>query len=313
MSAPSTKKGSRAIIDPQASAHVQPPRIARIAVGVDGFPEGRDAVALAAAIRAATGAELLLVSVHPEPLVPMPREMGWSSVIKHGEQMLRSVRDAHAPGARVLAATDLSVPRALQGAVRRHHSDLLVVGSSRDAPEGTTRIGKRTRQLLCHFECALAVAPRGIHTRPEIELQRIGVGYDGGPESEAALVFAGSLARAAGAALQVRIVVDDRMPIMLRSALTGLLATEWREVLDEQAERLRDQAGLAAKRIGAKVELEMCRGRPADGLLALSKEVDALVIGSRRWGPAARVLLGSTGEALLHEAGCPVLAVPRPT
>jgi nucleotide-binding universal stress UspA family protein len=35
------------------------------------------------------------------------------------------------------------------------------------------------------------------------------------------------------------------------------------------------------------------------------------VVGSRRWGPVARLLLGSTGEALLHDARCSALIVPR--
>jgi nucleotide-binding universal stress UspA family protein len=39
---------------------------------------------------------------------------------------------------------------------------------------------------------------------------RIGVGYDGDPEAQAALELAGSLARSAGAKLFVRSVVDDR-------------------------------------------------------------------------------------------------------
>jgi nucleotide-binding universal stress UspA family protein len=39
--------------------------------------------------------------------------------------------------------------------------------------------------------------------------------------------------------------------------------------------------------------------------------MDLLVIGSRRWGPLARLLLGSTGEALARDAGCPLLVAPR--
>ena len=46
--------------------------------------------------------------------------------------------------------------------------------------------------------------------------------------------------------------------------------------------------------------------------MELGEQVDLLVIGSRRWGAATRVLVGSTGEALLHDAACPVLVVPRP-
>ena len=47
--------------------------VARLAVGVDGYPEGRDAAALGAAIARSTGAELMLVAVYSTPLVPAPR------------------------------------------------------------------------------------------------------------------------------------------------------------------------------------------------------------------------------------------------
>ena len=53
-------------------------------------------------------------------------------------------------------------------------------------------------------------------------------------------------------------------------------------------------------------------GRPADALLTFADEVDLTVVGSRRWGPAKRAPLGSTGEALMHDAACPVVAVARP-
>jgi nucleotide-binding universal stress UspA family protein len=292
------------------AAATSPAEISRIAVAIDGFPEGQDAAALGAAIARVTAAEVMLVAVHSAPLFPVPG-WSWQSLRREAERTLGEVRRAFAPGARTVVETDLSVPRALQRVVRREHRDLLVLGSSRQAPDGRVRIGKRTRQLLCHFECALAIAPRGMHSEPDIHLKRIGVGYDGGPESEAALELAGSMARA-GAELHVRAVVDDRVPVLLRSALADLVTNEWTAVISEEQQRLHDQALAAAEATGATVSVEVLRGRPADALLALSGEVDLLVIGSRRWGPTARVLLGSTGEALLQDAACPVLAVPRP-
>lgn len=72
-------------------------KITRIAVGVDGHPEGRDAVALGRAIAGSTGAELMLVAVQPDSLVPMPREMGRAALRKEAEKMLREVRDSLAP------------------------------------------------------------------------------------------------------------------------------------------------------------------------------------------------------------------------
>jgi nucleotide-binding universal stress UspA family protein len=66
------------------------------------------------------------------------------------------------------------------------------------------------------------------------------------------------------------------------------------------------------KHAASQLDVDVALGRPADALLAFSEHVDLLVIGSPRWGTTARLLLGSTGEALMHDAACPVLAVPRP-
>jgi len=288
------------------------PAITRIAAGIDGFPEGRDAAALGQLLAQATGAHLTLVAVYTAPLVPTPPELGYTSLRKQSLRALREVRDSLAPGARTVTASDHSVARSLHRVVRRYHSDLLVVGSSRDALEGRVRIGKRTRQLLCHSDCALAVAPRGIHTNPRSGLNRIAVGYDGGPESDAALALAATIAAGGGAELQVEAVVDDRVPGIIWSGLAEAIRPEWDQVIEDEMDQIREQALATGRLTGAQFDVTVARGRPADRLLALSDTVDLLVIGSRRWGPRARLLLGSTGEALMHDAACAVLAVPRP-
>ena len=284
-----------------------------IAAGVDGYPEGRDAAALGAMLARVTDGELLLVAVHPEPFVVLPAELGWTAMRKQAEEALRQTRDELAPGARIAVETDWSVPRALERVVAREHRNLLVMGSSRRGPEGRVRIGKRTRQLLCHFRCALAVAPRGLSSTPERRLARVGVGYDGSEESRAALALAGSIAVAAGAKLSVRGVVDDRLPgVGWPSFGRDQLMSIWSELTEPMVESLRARAQAAADATGADVAVEVSRGRPADALMELGEQADLLVIGSRRWGAATRVLVGSTGEALLHDAACPVVVVPRP-
>jgi nucleotide-binding universal stress UspA family protein len=305
-----------------------PSSVSRIAVGIDGYPEGRDAAALGVALAHATGAELMLVAIHPEPLVVLPEGMDWAGLRQQALNTVREVRDALAPDARVDVETDMSVSRGLRRVVRRDHRDLLVMGSSRHAPDGHLQIGKRTRQLLCHFECALAVAPRGLHEHPERAIARIGAGYDGGPEARAALNLAGSIAAASGAELIVCGVVDDRIrtvgfskiasgPVIVpapgASASGGEGDTpEWERLIEATERSLRSELEDAAGATGATVQTEVLRGRPADALLRLGESVDLLVIGSRRWGPVARVMLGSTGEGLMHGANCPVLVVPRP-
>ena len=70
-----------------------PAALTRIAVGVDGYPEGSDAVALGAAMRRLVGGELLLVAVHPGPLVVLPPEVDWKSVDAQARAMLARARD----------------------------------------------------------------------------------------------------------------------------------------------------------------------------------------------------------------------------
>lgn len=288
--------------------------VRQLAVGVDGYPEGRDAVALAEAISQATGATSLLVAVHPDPLVVAPEGTNWTSLRRQARAALIETRDALAPNARLKVLTDHSVARALHRVVQREHRDLLVLGSSRHARAGHVRIGNRTRQLLGRFECALAIAPRGLHGRGTVGLSTIGVGYDGTPEAELALRWAGDVAVSAGVQLMVLSVVDDRLPAVgWGQVWIGDIVSDWTAIVQERKQELRNQAEAVVQATGAVAEFQTESGRPADALLALSAELDLLAIGSRRWGPAARVLLGSTGEAVMHDAACPVVAVPRPS
>lgn len=262
--------------------------VSRIAVGVNGCPEGQDAVALASLLATATASDVMLVAVHPDPLVVLPSEMNWTTLRQQAEGALRQARRGM-PGARTLVDCDLSVPRALLRVVKREHRDLLVVGSSQHAHDGHVRIGKRTRQLLGEFSCPVAIASRGLHRRPAPDLSRIVVGYDGTRESTAALELAAALAASANAELSVCSVIDDRTPASLT-----------------------EQAALVVARTGALSRIEVVGGRPATVLRAAAANADLLVIGSRRWGSVARVLLGSTGEGIAQDAPCSVLVVPCP-
>lgn len=298
---------------PRTTASTPPDagRLARIAVGVDGYTEGRDAAVLGAMLAQATGAELMLIAVHPDPLVPMPPDSGWKALHKQAEALLRQTRDAIAPHARIVVETDWSIPRALERVVTREHRDLLVVGSSRRGPAGRVRIGTRTRQLLCHCTCSLAVAPRGLSEGPAPRLIRVGVGYDGDPEARAALSLAASIALAAGAKLLVRCVVDDTLPAVGWSTAREIAQEMWDKALAPELQSRREETQDAVKASGAEAEIEVLPGGPPEMLVELSERVDLLVIGSRRWGATARVLLGTTGEALMHDAACPVIVAPR--
>ncbi|HET9102531.1 MAG TPA: universal stress protein [Solirubrobacteraceae bacterium] len=285
--------------------------VTHVLAAVDGFSTGRDAAVLGRLISEAASADLLLATVYAHPLLPMAPELGARALKRESERILRQARDRDAPGARVTIAGDVSVARALHRVARAEHRDLIVVGSSRDAEPGHVQMGAHTRQLLGYFDCGLAVAARDLHTRAAGGITSIGVGYDGGPEAEAALRLAATLAAGAGARLRVRAVVDDSVPFLLRSAWTGLIATEWHDVIAEEGRDLQARAAAACAQLALSAAAEVVTGSPAEAMVALTHEVDLLVIGSRRWGPAARVVLGGTGEALMRDAACSVLAVPR--
>jgi nucleotide-binding universal stress UspA family protein len=282
-----------------------------VGVAVDGNPSGRDAVVLGSLLARATGAELLLIAVHEEPLIPvaLPGGMSWTALEQRARTMLAETRDSLAPDARIMVQADVLVWRGLGHVVLHEHRDLLVVGSARNADTGRVRLGRSAGDLLGHLECPLAIAPSGFQQRTDKRLDGIGVGFDGSPESRAALDLAVSIAAAAGAPLEVRSAIDDGVAGGLRTeqiALEGSAITE-RQLISAVE---RDLAATSASGVPTNIEVEV--GMPTDVLSDLCDEVGLLVLGSGHSSPRGRVQPGGTGRGMLRRATCPVLVVPRP-
>ena len=124
--------------------------------------------------------------------------------------------------------------------------------------------------------------------------------------------MAGQLASAAAARLRLRAVADDRLLYVGWAPTSGPhVKGIWDELIEPDVESLREDAERAVRATGADASVDVRPGSPPDELIALSRQVDLLVIGSRGWG-AARLLLGGTGEELMHDARCAVMVVPRP-
>jgi nucleotide-binding universal stress UspA family protein len=286
--------------------------IERIAAAVDFHPEGEDAAVLGAVIAHATGGDLLLAAIEPDRPFVIPG-VDRRSMRRQTASMLGRARDSLTPGARIIVDRDLSIARGISRVIDKQHRQLLVCGSSRCGPAGEVSIGRTTRQLLDRVPCSLAIAPRGLSADRELQFARIGVGFDGGDESRAALAVAATIARGAGAELLVRGVVDDQLPSLgWPGWWRGPIREAWREVMGEEVASMRTLIDDAISQLGVPVTAEVKRDVPAASLSELSGDVDLLVIGSRRWGPLARLLLRGTGEALVHGSRCALLVVPRP-
>jgi nucleotide-binding universal stress UspA family protein len=74
----------------------------------------------------------------------------------------------------------------------------IVVGSTHRGPVGRLLMGDVAAGLLHGSPCPVAVAPRGYDATPGTDLARIGVAFDGTPESEEALASALGIAERMG-------------------------------------------------------------------------------------------------------------------
>ncbi len=278
----------------------------RVVVGCDGTEGARDAVVLGAAIAAATGAGISLVGVHSTSLFPIPEETDRQTLRHHAEAILRKERELRAPGALVHTVVDFSVPRALRHYAEHWNADLVVLGSE-PTTEGHVSIGRRGRQLLYDAPFALAIAQRGLHQR-DFKIATIGLGFDGETESRAALAMAAALGSAANAEISLMTVVEDHVP-----HLSGeWIAHRGGHNVAELRETALAEASAAVKPLHVSSHVEAVVGDPGLQLRTLSENVDLIVVGSRRWGPFARLVAGGVGETLVSDASCSVLIVPRP-
>lgn len=269
-----------------------------VLIGVDGRQGGRDAIALANKL-AAPGASLALVHVY----APVWKwDPGSETDFAHdeGDRLLRSERGAAGVTAELVCCASSSPARGLHELADQRGDDLIVVGSDRQALLGRVLLGDMARATLNGAPCAVAVAPRG-YTQAEATLHRIGVGYDGSPESRAALAAARQLARRHGAKVTALWVVSlqdvrEERPIPVDWPDTAEVLVK--HSLDE----LRQIEG---------IEADAVYGGPREELSRLSTQVDLLIVGSRGYGPLGRLVHGSVSSYLFGHVSCPLLVLPR--
>lgn len=280
----------------------------KIIVGVDGREGGRDALALAARLASLSGGELVAVHAYPYDLFVSRGDTPDFDSIMHGnaEETLMGELDRANVVAHAAAVPDGSPGRALHLAVRRHHGDLIVVGSAHRGTIGRVLAGDVTMGTLHGAECPVIVAPQGFAARGS-KLQAIGVGFDGSPESRAAAELARNLATATGAQLKViRVLV----PAPAGGPALGYDA-DWAQRAEERRQEVQAELDAVVAELGDIATGELVVGDPPTELAYAGNQLDLLVTGSRGYGPVRRLMLGSTSARLVHEAPCPVLVLPR--
>jgi nucleotide-binding universal stress UspA family protein len=272
-----------------------------VIVGVDGRPNGRDAIALATRLLA-DGGKLVLANVHGGATNPAHASTpGRLSEEKEASHALLERERAEADVQAELISYGASSPgRGLHNLAEEQGADLLVVGSCSRGPVGRVLLGDDTRGALNGAPCAVAVATRGYAEHP-LPIGAVGVGYDGSPESEIAL------AKAREVAQRHRAIVRALEVVSIPSyAFTGFGAPALGEGIEKMlAEANERMAALEG------VEGRAVYGLAGEELAAFGDELQLLLVGSRGYGPVKRLILGSTSDYLQRHARCSLLVLPR--
>jgi nucleotide-binding universal stress UspA family protein len=281
-----------------------------IVVGVDARQGGRDALALADQLARMFSGHLVAVHAYPYDYFISRGAAGDFDVAMHNAAMETLETELERAGieAHPIAVAEGSPGRALHRATQREHGELIVVGSAHHGRIGRVLAGDVTAGTLHGAPCPVLVAPAGYATHGG-DLETIGVGFDGSPESRAAVDLARAIAQSAGARLRV---IDVVVPTEPGGPFAGY-RPDWAEhARIEREEAEQRLQGLLAE-LGEIATGDVVVGDPARELAYESNRLDLLVTGSRSYGPVRRLMLGSTSSKLVHEAPCPVLVLARTT
>lgn len=269
-----------------------------ILIGVDGRQGGRDAIELG---RQLAGSQPRFTLAHVYGLL-IGRGAVQALPIERAEskQLLERERELAALDANLMVSCAGLVGQGLHELAEDQDADLLVVGSTRHALLGRVLLGDNCRAAFDGVPCAIAIAPRG-YVQAARPLRRIGVGYDGSPESQRALSAARELASATGGEVcAYRIVslqdVREEKPI----------PADWPREIDHLVARDTEQLAQLEGVHGV-----VRYGGPREELVQSGKDLDLLIVGSRRYGPFGRMFHGSVSRYLVRHSSCPLLVLPR--
>ncbi|WP_435582652.1 universal stress protein [Amycolatopsis thermoflava] len=179
----------------------------------------------------------------------------------------------------------------------------VVLGCSGTGGFAGMLVGSTTVEVAAHARCPVVV----VRGREKAEGPVV-VGVDGSPVGERALAAAFEEASWRGAGLVAVHAWSDvdsgGYPSMVPIAL------DWEEIAADERRLLAERlAGWQEKYPDVRVERVVARDRPRHQLLSWSAQAQLVVVGSRGRGGFSGLLLGSTSQALIHHAQCPVMVV----
>ncbi|GAA3458664.1 universal stress protein [Saccharothrix longispora] len=282
-----------------------------IVVGVDGSSS-----ALAAARWAATEAARHHVPVKLVHAYQLPVR-GYPEIVLTGHDVRQAFEDTGrerlaeaegvvrqaVPGVEVETSLVLGGPAAVLVEESRR-ARLVVLGSRGLGGFSGLLVGSVAVAVSAHGACPVVVVREQVPTEGAVV-----VGVDGSEISEQAVAFAFEQASVHGAPLTAVLAWTD---FLVDGAHGSRFTVDWAQVEDEERRLLAERlAGWQEKYPDVPVTRVVIRDRPVRALLQAAADARLLVVGSHGLGGFTGMLLGSTSQALVYHAPCP-LAVVRP-
>lgn len=277
----------------------------KIIAAYNDAPDAKDGLALAGALAAFSGGEILVARVMQDLTIANSLDRSAQRLMRQRmDETRRVVAETLGVGrsVEVFPIVDASIPGALHDVIRRERADLMTFGATHLGRLGRFAFGGAAESVLTGSTCPVAVAPHGFRDAGSWRPGVIGVAYDGSAEADAALDLAGHLVGITGAGLRLIAVEPSWLKHRIRVGGPPDHARGLEERLDDAAERAS---------AWAPVQRTLLSGDPAGTLATEAASLDALVMGSHGRGPLGRVLLSSVSAALMHAPACPLFVVPR--
>lgn len=284
-----------------------------VVVGVDGSASALHAVRWAAEQAVRRGLPLRIVHVYVAPIT-LPGGVVDPSIVRSAmrAQGSRWLSEAHTVAQAVAPALepDLALENAPLIPVLAEESrsaELLVLGTRGLGGFTGLLLGSTATLLAGRAHCPLVVV-RGDDTGTVREHGPVVVGVDGTRNSEQAIAFAFAEASARDGRL---VAVHTWTDSLADTALLGHpeppdFVPAQQQAFELLAERL---AGWQEKYPDVHVTREVVRDHPSRALLRYAAGAALVVVGTRGRGGFRGLVLGSTGQHLLHHAPCPVAIV----
>ena len=283
-----------------------------IVVGYKATKPGRDAVAFAARLAAATSGVLDVAVILPAEgrSVITPPDASYDRYLRNLAEEWVAEAIGRIP-AGVTARGHVRTADSFAGGLIELAQELaaghIVVGAGDGGLRGRHRLGTTNNQLLYSSEVPVVLVPRGARKiAAETGITRLTVAVSPRPGDGTLMTDAAALASATASPLRLLSLLATDVPAPATSAVARLARSR------------------AAADVLAATNTQLPEGLEAEVVVADGDSIEdavadlewqpgeILLVGSSRLAQPRRLFLGATAAKMLHEVPVPVMVVPRP-